>query len=80
MTWLLTIGAKLKLWALAAGAAVVALGAFYLKARQDGKNAVEAEQAKARAKLQERYDEIDAGPVDPAGSYDRLRRMSDDRR
>ncbi len=75
--WLLTIGAKLKLWALAAGAAIIALGAFYLKARQDGKNAVEAEQAKARAKLQERYDEIDAGPVDPAGSYDRLRRLSD---
>ena len=48
MMWLFSLGAKLKLWALAAGAAVVALGAFYLKARQDGKNAVEAEQARAR--------------------------------
>ena len=80
MVWLFTLGAKLKLWALAAAGAIIALGAFYLKARQDGKNAVEAEQARARAKLQERYDEIDAGPVDPDSSYDRLRRLSDRRR
>ena len=80
MTWLFSLGAKLKLWAFAVGAAVIALGAFYLKARQDSKNAVEAEQARARAKLQERYDEIDAGPVDPSASYDRLRRLSERRR
>ena len=80
MMWLFSLGAKLKLWALAAAGAIIALGAFYLKARQDGKNAVEAEQARARAKLQERYDEIDAGPADPSAAYDRLRNLSDGRK
>jgi len=70
---------KAKFYALAAVGAVAALLAAYWRIRADGKAAAELEQAKARDALQEHYDEIDRQAVDPAASYDRLRRMSDDK-
>lgn len=78
MGWLTTFFGKTKLYLLAAGAFVAAIFAAYWRIREDGKNAARLEQAKARDNLQEHYDEIDRQAIDPAGSYDRLRGMSDD--
>lgn len=61
----------------AAVAAAVLIG--YFKARQDGKNSVRLEQAKAKEKLQDKYDAIDNQNIDPTGSYERLKRMSGDK-
>lgn len=80
MTWLIALWGKTKFYALAAIAAVGALLVAYWRVREDGKNAVKLEQAQARDKLQEHYDEIDGQNVDPAASYDRLRGLSDDPR
>lgn len=77
MTWILALPGKIKFYALAAAGVIAALVAGYWRARADGKAAAEAKSAAARQKLQEKYDEIDRQAVDPAGSYDRLRRMSD---
>ncbi len=44
MTWLLALPARLKLWALAAGAAVLAVLGIYAKGRSDA-----AQKAKAKA-------------------------------
>lgn len=38
-----------------------------------------AKQSKARDHLQEHYDEIDRQDIDPAGSYDRLRGLSNNK-
>jgi len=70
---------KAKFYALAAAAAVAAIFVAYWRIRADGKAAAQIEQAQARDALQEHYDEIDRQAVDPATSYDRLRRMSDDK-
>jgi hypothetical protein len=75
MIWsfILTLWAKVKvpfLFGLAiAGAALMALR----QARRDGVNQVLVEQQEKRDELQQHYNEIDAGPIDPPASYDRLR-------
>jgi hypothetical protein len=76
MDRLLFFVSKAKLYLLAAGAFIAAAFAAYWRIREDGKNAARLEQAKARDNLQEHYDEIDRQAIDPAGSYDRLRGMS----
>jgi len=70
---------KLKLGLGIAGAVIIAIGIAFLKGRAAGINHIEAEQAKRRDHLQEHYDEIDRQAIDPAGSYERLRRLRDDK-
>ncbi|KQX35348.1 hypothetical protein ASD04_15015 [Devosia sp. Root436] len=69
---------KIKIGLGIAGAVIVAIGIAFLKGRRAGIEHIEAEQQKRRDNLQEHYDEIDRQAIDPAGSYDRLRGMSDD--
>lgn len=78
MTWLINLWGRAKFYALAAAGAIAAALVAYWRAREDGKNAIRAEQARARDHLQEHYDEIDRQAVDPARSYDRLRGLHDD--
>jgi hypothetical protein len=75
MTWILALPGKIKFYALAFAGVIAALVAGYWRARADGKAAAKADQAAAREKLQEKYDEIDRQAVDPAGSYECLRRL-----
>lgn len=74
---LLAIPGRLKVWLIAAAAAIGALLAVYWRARAEGKRVAEAEQAVARDELRSKYDAIDREPVDVGGAYDRLRGMSD---
>ena len=61
----------------AAAGAIAALS--YGKGRAEGKSILEAEQRRKRDALQAEYDRIDAGPIDPGGAYDGLRKRSSDR-
>jgi len=61
--------------ALAAAAGLLAV-LSYGRGRAHGKSQSEAEQTRKRDALQEKYDRIDAGPVDPGRAYDRLRDRS----
>jgi uncharacterized membrane-anchored protein YhcB (DUF1043 family) len=70
--------AKIKIGLGIAGAVIVAVGIAFLKGRRAGVEHIEAEQQKRRETLQEHYDEIDRQAIDPAGSYDSLRGLSDD--
>lgn len=79
MSRVLAFFGGIKFHLLAAGAFIAAAFAAYWRIREDGKTAARLEQSKARDNLQEHYDEIDRQAIDPAGSYDRLRRMSDDK-
>lgn len=76
--WLVGPWAKVQAAMAIAGAVALAIGIAFLKGRRAGIEHIEAEQQKRRDNLQEHYDEIDRQGIDPAGSYDRLRRMSDD--
>lgn len=69
---------KIKIGLGIAGAVIVAISIAFLKGRRAGIEHIEAEQQKRRDNLQEHYDEIDRQAIDPSGSYDRLRSMSDD--
>ena len=80
MTWLLSILSKAKMWLLAVLAGIGAVIVVYFRARQDGRNSAELDRAKAREKLQEKYDAVDRKPADVDAAYDRLGRMSDDRK
>lgn len=62
-----------------AGAVIVAIGIAFLRGRSAGITHIEAEQQKRRDHLQDHYDDIDRQAIDPAGSYDRLRGLSDDK-
>jgi hypothetical protein len=81
--WLtLAIAAVVAVWrlfgwqgALAAAAGFLA-ALSYGKGRAEGKAIIEAEQKEKRDALQDEYDRIDAGPIDPGGAYDRLRKRS----
>ncbi len=79
MTWILALWGKAKFYILAAAAFLAAIAAAWWRAREDGKNAIRLEQAKAREKLQEKYDEIDRAPADVDAAYERLGRMRDDK-
>jgi hypothetical protein len=70
---------KFKTFAALCGAFFVAVVIAFLKGRKAGVQHIEAEQQRKRDALQQEYDEIDAGPVDPTGSYDRLRGLSNDK-
>jgi hypothetical protein len=59
-----------------AGAVIVAIGIAFLKGRKVGVEHIQAEQQRKRDALQDEYDRIDAGPIDPDGAYDRLRERS----
>ena len=72
MSWL----GKVKTALAIAGAFIVALGIAVLKGRAEGRAFMEAEQQRKRDALQDEYDRIDAGPVDPGKSYDGLRERS----
>ena len=72
------IWTKIKIGLGIAGAVIVAIGIAFLKGRRAGIEHIEAEQQRRRDNLQEHYDEIDRQTIDPAGSYDRLRGLSDD--
>lgn len=67
---------KIKLGLGVAGAFVVALGIAFVRGRGEGKAFMQAEQQRKRDALQQEYDRIDAGPIDPGGAYDRLRDKS----
>lgn len=77
MTWIVRALGGLKFYALAALAGAGAVFVALWKARQSGKDAMRREQADARDRLQEHYDEIERESVDPGRAYDRLRGMSD---
>lgn len=79
MTWLLVLWGKTKFYALAGLAALAALWAAYRNIRADGAAAERLKQAEEQRKLQEKYDEVDRQPVDPTGSYNRLRGLHKDR-
>ena len=64
---------KFKTFAALLGAFFVALTIAFLKGRRAGVEHMEAEQQRKRDALQQHYDEIDARPVDPGASYDRMR-------
>jgi hypothetical protein len=67
-------------WRAALGAAIALLPlAGYFWGRKEGSQIEKARQSKARDILQEHYDEIDRQDIDPSGSYDRLRGLSDDK-
>jgi hypothetical protein len=61
------------------GAVIVAIGIAFLRGRSAGITHIEAEQQKRRDHLQDHYDDIDRQAIDPAGSYYRLRGLSDDK-
>jgi len=71
--------AKLQIGIGIVGAAIVAIGFAFLRGRSAGITHIEAEQQKRRDHLQDHYDDIDRQAIDPAGSYDRLRGLSDDK-
>jgi hypothetical protein len=74
--WLAGPWAKLQTALAIAGAVIVAIGIAFLKGRKAGVEHIQAEQQRKRDALQDEYDRIDAGPVDPGGAYDRLRKRS----
>jgi len=76
MTWVVKVLGGLKAYALVALAAVGVVFAALWRARETGKDAMRREQAAARDRLQEHYDEIERENIDPAGAYDRLRGLS----
>ena len=59
-----------------AGAVVVAIGIAFLKGRRAGVEHIQAEQQRKRDALQQKYDRIDAGPIDPGGAYERMRKRA----
>ena len=71
-----SLWAKIKAGLAIAGAVLVAIGIALLKGRAEGIRHMEAEQQRKRDALQQEYDRIDAGPIDPGGAYDRLRKRS----
>lgn len=81
MTWLYSLPAKIKGYALAVAGAVVFLVFAYLRARQDGKNAAIAEQRRrqldAMKQKKESDDEVDRMGAD--GRRDELDRWMRDR-
>lgn len=77
--WLAGPWAKLQAALAIAGAVIVAMGIAFLKGRKAGVEHIQAEQQRKRDALQDEYDRIDAGPIDPGGAYDRLRKRSDGR-
>lgn len=72
------IWTKIKIGLGITGAVIAAIGIAFLKGRHAGIEHIQAEQQRRRDNLQEHYDEIDRQVIDPAGSYDRLRGLSDD--
>lgn len=76
ISWLAGPWAKVQAGLAIAGAVIIAIGIALLKGRAEGKRYMEAEQQRKRDALQEEYDRIDAGPVDPRGAYQRLRKRS----
>ena len=70
---------KIKAGLAIAGAVIIAIGIAVLKGRAEGKAFMETEQKRKHDALQDEYDTIDRQNVDPAGSYDRLRSLSDDK-
>lgn len=75
--WVLGLGVKVKSGLALAGMVLLAIGISFLRGRAEGIKVIEAEQQRRRDALQEHYNEIDRQPVDPDGSYDRLRRLRD---
>lgn len=60
-------------WLAAAGVVIAAIAIAWFKGRAEGVAYLDAKHRKERDALQDEYDAIDAGPVDPGAAYDRLR-------
>ncbi len=75
MTWLLALPARLKLWALAAGATVLAVLGIYAKGRSDEAHKAKVKDLKADIAAHERINNADTG----AGASDdeRIDRLRD---
>jgi hypothetical protein len=71
-----SIWGKIKTALVIAGAVIVAIGIAFMRGRSAGVQHIEAEQQRKRDALQDEYNRIDAGPIDPDGAYDRLRGRS----
>lgn len=71
-----SVWGKIKAGLAIAGLVIIAIGIALLKGRAEGKAFMEAEQQRKRDALQDEYDRIDAGPVDPGPAYGRLRDRS----
>lgn len=76
ISWLAGPWAKFKTALAIAGAVIVAIGIAFLRGRKAGVEHIQAEQQRKQDALQDEYDRIDAGPIDPGGAYDRLRQRS----
>lgn len=82
MTWLLTLGARLKGWALLAGAVAVAIASAYFAGRRSERADARVRAAKDRLAAikarKETDDEVDAlGPADIDAQYRRWMRRDD---
>lgn len=82
MTWLFTLGVRLKGWAMLAGAVLVAVGAAYLSGRRSERADARAREARDRLKAikarKEIDDEVDAmGAGDLDAEYRRWMRRDD---
>lgn len=74
--WLL---AKLKTYAAIAGAVVLAIVLAMAKGRADGRRVAKIKTYEQREELQEKYDEIDAQPIDFDSAISGLRDRSEKR-
>jgi hypothetical protein len=61
MTWLLAIPGRLKLWAVAIGAAAIALASIWLGGRKAGKTAAKIETLQNEDKAHDRINKVDTG-------------------
>lgn len=71
--WFAGPWAKLQAGLAFLGVILAAIGIAFLKGRKAGQEHIQAEQQRKRDALQDTYDKIDAGPIDPDTSYGRLR-------
>lgn len=71
-----TLWAKLQVWAVIALAVVAAIAVAFLKGRSAASEHIAAQSAKANARVQAKYDNIDQQPSDPDAAAERLRRRA----
>lgn len=74
--WITGLGGKIQAGLAAVGIILAAIGIAFIKGRKAGVEHIELEQQRKRDALQQEYDQIDAGPSDPSGAYERLRKRS----
>lgn len=79
ISWFAGLGSKIQAGLAALGVILAAIGIAFFKGRKAGQEHIQKQQQRKRDELQAEYDKIDAGPIDPDGAYNRLRRLSDNK-